>query len=285
MKKLVTSFTASVLALAAFPFVAPTSFTASATSTDPNIYVDIVVESPGVYRADIILENAPAFNNGSFHVNLGTSWNSVKRPNGNVDFYSNTTLHENMSTLLYIPITYTTDNQVVVSFADTDGHANYNCNGLLASFYIEKTADYDEDNDEINVENVYSSSAVFDRIRRWSLNQYEDIFPTVMNTSITMLDATEYLRGDVDDDLCIDTSDASMILAAVGNSTYSVNSLKYTYTSMFPNARCAAAMDANEDGFINSDDADAIMDYYVAVLNNETPPNNVGQVDVFEIYS
>lgn len=284
MKKLVTSFTASVLALAAFPFVAPASFTASATSTDPNIYVDIVVESPGVYRADIILENAPAFNNGSFHVNLGTSWNSVKRPNGKVDFYSNTTLHENMGTLLYTPITYTTDNQVVVSFSDI-GSNNYNCNGLLASFYIEKTANYDENDDEINVENVYSAPYLYDKLIRISPSGPEDLLPSVMSTSYTMLDATEYLRGDVDDDLAIDTSDASMILAAVGNSTYSVNSLKYTYTTMFPNARCAAAMDANEDGFINSDDAYAILDYYEAVLNNETPPNNVGQVDVFEIYS
>ena len=286
MKRIVSSLAASLLALTTVSAVAPMNFDASATSTDPNMYVNIVALSDGRYRADVMLENAPSFNNGGIHIILGSSWEASTHVVGNhevIDKNTDSTLHEN-SNLTSYHFNNTDDIKSVSVVFGCDNSYNHDYNGRFISFYIKKTNNYDEDNNTINLEPAGSSIPS-------TLNQNlasggsVNLYPTVMNTSEIMLDATEYLRGDVSNDLTIDSSDASLIYAAVGNNTYSVDSLKYTYTSMFPNAKCVAVMDANEDGFINADDGGVILDYYADILNGCTPTSNVGQIDVYEIYS
>ena len=43
--------------------------------TDPRIYVDIVYESGGTIRADLLVENMPNLTTGAFYINVGACWN------------------------------------------------------------------------------------------------------------------------------------------------------------------------------------------------------------------
>lgn len=285
MKKILSFAMASLLSLSALSFADVKCLEAKADSIYGNMYIDVVALPDGSYRADVMVENAPSFYAGGFHVDLGTSWKAATQIVGGDEkvIFNSDCILSDYDFGTYNSYLSESGNSVFIAF----GGVNYNIdsNGRFASFYIEKTAAYDEDDNVINPEYRYYGPNQHDAIYSYlNTSSYTDIGPTLVNSSDFMLSATEYLRGDVDNDSTIDSADASQLVSAVGNNSYSVESIKYTFTQMFPNAKCAAVMDADENGIINRDDADAIFDYYVAIMNDETPDNNVGQIGVFEIY-
>ena len=55
----------------------------------------------------------------------------------------------------------------------------------------------------------------------------------------------------------------------------------YNVYRWFPNARCADAADANQDGYISTIDSTEILNYYACYLSGVTYTGTVGRTKYF----
>ncbi len=245
-------------------------------SNDPRIYVDIHYQDDGQIRADVMFENLPELCAGGFHIKVGDSWKlkyneRTKKPDCNTrGCYS-----EGLASLSVEGI----PNYGLFVCFSTDSYYGYDFNGSFCSIYLEKAENFDPDNAAINIEYL-GNGVIEDRL----VHNGKDIVSYNPEESPTMLGAYEYKVGDVNSDGYVDAVDCSMIWAATKNGAYYVNNIKHTYKSIFPNAKCAAAPDANQDGWISYGDGELIMQYYADMSTGNVNNTNVGKIDIFELF-
>lgn len=93
-----------------------------------------------------------------------------------------------------------------------------------------------------------------------------------------------YMLGDVNNDYVVDTSDTYYILEAMGShgladgSRVSVTYVQDHLSDWFPNAACAKAADADEDGYISFDDARDVLTYCGRVGAGYDGYKNIGNL-------
>lgn len=245
---------------------------------EPKIYVDLHYEDDGDIRADVMLENVPTFFVGSFHIDLGDSWMTTTDNKGREFTTIGCTGFGG-----HASVDISSKHWATVFISSTDME-NKDYNGKLVSFYVAKSENFDPDNNAINivymsgenfVDNLYHSEADY---------SYTNLLPQTLETTPTMLGAYEYKVGDVNSDGYVDAVDCSMVWAATKNGAYDVDYIKNTYKSIFPKAKCAAAPDANQDGFISYADGDLMMQYYADMATGKENNTNVGKIDIFELF-
>lgn len=272
LKKLLAPLMAVSLVAGAMP-VANVS-----AESKPKIYVDLTYEEDGDIRADIMLENTPNISEGSFHVEFGDGWKLKKRSDGRLYATNNTCDSHDCIGVVSMPYD---DNDVFVTFSSID-IAGFDLNGSLYSIYLEKSENFNPNNATANV--VFQSSSVTNDML--SLNG-KCVLGSNNNHSPVMLEAHEYIVGDVNNDGMVNAVDSTCIFTALKNkdNSYNVNDIKYTYKSLFPDALCAAAPDANSDGTIEHNDAMLIMQYYADLSTGHENNSGVGRRDIYEIFN
>lgn len=246
-------------------------------SNDPKIYVDLHYEDDGDIRADVMLENVPTFFTGSFHIDLSDSWtlttDSRGRPfaTAGCTGQGHTSVHE------------AGEHGAFVFITSTDME-NIDYNGKLVSFYVAKSENFDPDNNGINVVYLSGENFVDNLYHSENNGNYVNLLPQTLENNPTMLGAYEYKVGDVNSDGYVDAVDCSMVWSATKDRAYYVNDIKNTYKSIFPKAKCAAAPDANQDGWINYSDGDDILQYYADMSTENVNNTNIGKIDIFELF-
>lgn len=234
-------------------------------STSPRVYVDFVYEDDGDIRADIICENMPNIYAASFRVDFGSGWTvepSVNHPeSGYVRYYSD---------FYMSPPSFLDSDTVLVIFAP--GYAP-NINGVFLSIYVDRAAGNNPLNSYANIsfggsDGFYTQSS------------------TVNTTLPTMNSSYEYMIGDTNGNNIFNAVDASNVLWFVNHyGSKSVYQVQNNLSTYFPNAVCAAAADANEDGYITNTDADVILDAYAKEAANHPITSNVGKYAIDEIFN
>lgn len=98
---------------------------------------------------------------------------------------------------------------------------------------------------------------------------------------------TAYMLGDVDGDFKISMYDAYTVLTALDNhglaqgSRVSVSYVQSHLSDWFPNAVCAKAADADQDGYISYDDAQDILQCYSNNAAGLDGYKNIGNLYVY----
>ncbi|MDE5771137.1 MAG: hypothetical protein K2I06_05840 [Ruminococcus sp.] len=265
----IKKFLAPLLAVPMIAGAMPISNVSAAN--DPRIYVDIHYEDDGDIRADVMFDNLPTLTAGGFHIKIGDSWKLTYDMFGEPDCYFN---RYASGVVENIP-----NYGIFVCFSTTKiGGRDFN--GTFCSFYLEKSENFDPDNAAINIEYLNGPNSQDCLVH----NNVENILHYALETSPTMLGAYEYKVGDVNSDGYVDAVDCSMVWAATQNGAYYVNDIKHTYKSIFPKAKCAAAPDANQDGWISEGDGDLMLQYYADMSANRENYTNVGKIDIFELF-
>lgn len=251
----------------------------NALATSPRIYVDIVYEDANTPRADIYFENMPTLRAGGFHIALGDGWEAVTSIiNGEevVEFS-----RENATIPSFCLARWSEDyNAVFITFSGNT--YNYDVNGKFVSIYIQKTANYTSQNATANL-------LVLDGDGLWHYpdNGTEvDCLEEFAESNPIMLRADEYMIGDATGNHVIDARDASEILSGI-NSTglLSVHEIRNSYKNIFVNAESPAAPDADQNGYINSSDANAVLSYYAGSATGGTYEGSIGSISVYETYN
>lgn len=246
-------------------------------SNDPKIYVDLHYEDDGDIRADVMLENVPTFFTGCFHINLSDSWTYTTDNRGRkftvagCTGQGHTSVHESA------------EHWETIFITSTDME-NIDYNGKLVSFYVTKSENFDPDNNGINVVYLSGENFVDNLYHSENNGNYVNLLPQTLENNPTMLGAYEYKVGDVNSDGYVDAVDCSMVWSATKDRAYYVNDIKNTYKSIFPKAKCAAAPDANQDGWINYSDGDDILQYYADMSTENVNNTNIGKIDIFELF-
>ncbi|MDE6501645.1 MAG: hypothetical protein K2L10_06140 [Ruminococcus sp.] len=257
----------------------------------PKIYVDLTYEDDGDIRADVIIENMPTLCSGAFHIDLGDSWVMTKDNEGFYDSYDDSNLGKTgMQKAFALDETKSKKDGIHGAFIvfTTFDMSNYDFNGKLFSLYVAKSQNFNPDDAGINI--VYNSAGeyVFDYLHHIDDNNKKvDLSNNVHKTSPIMLEAHEYIVGDVNNDGMVNAVDSTCIFTALKNkdNSYNVNDIKYTYKSLFPDALCAAAPDANRDGTIEHSDGMLIMQYYADMATGHENHSGVGRRDIYEIFN
>lgn len=272
-------------------FIAPlmaASFVASAmplidvsAASDPRVYVDLTYEDGNDnVRADIMFENMPNVRSGGFHIEVGDGWNLVMKGTSQAKTSDTgcTAGEEQISTTSR---TYG-DNDFFITFSgETSGH---DLNGRFLSFYLVKNENFNSNNSEVNVVFKTVNSNAYDYIR--GKNEY--VITSETDHSPAMLEAREYIVGDVNNDGYVNAMDASDVLSAVksnNNKPLIVKDIERTYKSMFPDAVCPASPDASQDGMISRLDVDVILDYYMDMSTDGVNNSRVGKLDFYEFFN
>lgn len=266
---------------------------ASVSAEDnPKIYVDLTYEEDGDIRADVMMENMPEIYSGAFHIDLGDSWiMSVNDEGDNTDYSLDGSIKKNYSQFAFEEDgTKLKDDGIHGAFFVFVAPYYKNCdyNGKLFSFYVAKSENFDPDNAGINIVYTSSGNSVFDYIYHIDNNNNRiDLSPNVHETSPVMLGAYEYIVGDVNNDGMVNAVDSTCIFTALKNkdNSYNVNDIKYTYKSLFPDALCAAAPDADSNGTIEHSDAMLIMQYYADLSTSHENNSGVGRRDIYELFN
>ena len=239
--------------------------------SDPRIYVDIVYENGGTIRADVIVENMPRLTVGAFYINVGSGWNilpsELEETRGLIVETGDKLSMSNF-------VCENNGNGRFLAFFNTYNNG-LNYNGRLGYFQIERTSINNPMNSTFNC-TFGESGNLFGVNGESIINQ---------TNNPVMLSSYEYLIGDADGNGLIDARDSSKILAETSSSTsYNVYNIRNTYTSIFPDAVCAAAPDGNVDGTIDSNDANVVLQAYVSMSVGNTPSSNVGQIAIYEVF-
>lgn len=269
-RKFAAAVMASALSMCCIPAIGASA--APPPSTDPRIYVELTEDDIGI-RADVIMENVPDFKNCMIGINLGKSWNCVSLSASNIDNFHQV-------------IDNDTGNHYVVMAIVNPDLPDQNHNGLLSSFYIEKTELFDLSDSGLNLYNNNEKYAFLLSIKKADgTNIYEDVY----YGSPRMLEADEFMYGDVTGDGYISGSDATWALSAVKEhgGRIKVTDLYKNYTDDIKDMKAAYAADVNKDGYIDETDANIILHTYTELLSgkgfNEID-GIVGDIDVYEVY-
>lgn len=268
-KKLLASLMATTI-------VAGSMSAINSMAASPRIYVDIVRVNSTTYRADVIFENMPALYSSSFYVEVGSGWRINKTGSKTAQWsVENCTITQSAMYTHSMP----DDSDNLISFiTGADNLAGYDYNGKFVSFYLTKTNDYNTQNAVINIdmENGYLCGNNSEGERIDYTNNLDDSI---------MLEVDQYIIGDADGSGSVNSLDASDVLTVASNSTLIVDTIAPFHTNYFPDALCAAAPDADQNGYINKADANEIMNYYSAVAVGNSYSGKVGKIDVYETFA
>lgn len=264
-------FLAPLLAAAITASAMPVS---SVSAVGPRVFVDITYEDNEKVRADIIFDNIEPASCGGFHIYIGDGWDFVL-DDGDIAGTSNGCKSKSVTL-------HTQKNGEKGFFITFHGSANYNLNGRFYSFYLEKNENFNSKNADVNVVFQAESQYIYDLIGTY---QGTEFISAKTDTAPPMLEAQEYIIGDANNDGRVNAIDASWIrMATTNNKSYTVDTIKYTYKSIFPEANCAAAPDADLDGHINFIDADKISEYYADMSTDEQNNSDIGKREFYEIF-
>jgi hypothetical protein len=239
--------------------------------SNPRIYVDIVYQNNGTIRADVIFENMPDLTSGGFYINVGDGWNILP------------TYHGAEEGLRWSEGDTVSNGQWAISINGTGRFIAFTCtnpnaydyNGRFCYFLIERT----------NINNPMNSTFNCTLGSSGYLNTSDNVYIGSLPNNPVMLSSYEYVIGDANGDGYIDARDATEIATVTsGCMMYNVYSIRSTYTSLFPDAVCAAAPDGDESGVIDSNDATVVLQAYAAMMVGNTPTSNVGQIAIYEVF-
>ncbi|MDE6848235.1 MAG: hypothetical protein K2J44_02675 [Ruminococcus sp.] len=245
-------------------------------SNDPRIYVDIHYEDDGDIRADVMFDNLPELTAGGFHIKIGDGWKLKYRRTGKPDCTTHGCYSDGLASITAVEV----QNYGLFVCFSTDTGDGYDFNGSFCSIYLEKTDNFSPDNAAINIECINGPNTQDCLV----VHNKQNIITYALETTPTMHGAYEYKVGDVNSDGYVDAVDCSMVWSATKNGAYYVDDIKNTYKSIFPKAKCAAAPDANQDGWINYTDGDAILQYYADMSSENVNSTNIGKIDIFELF-
>ncbi|MCM1313925.1 MAG: hypothetical protein NC205_01775 [Prevotella sp.] len=276
LKKVLAPLMAVSLMVSAMPIA-----NVSAASNDPRVYVNITYDDNGTARADIMFENIPAIANGGFHLDVGDGWdlkmdNTFNPPEIEFETKGCTAGKIHCTPL----IVKDGDNDVFITFSTSK---NYDLNGRFLSIYLEKNANFTPSNAKINV--VFRSTE--DASDSIATVKGDPVINSVTDRSPAMNQVCEYKIGDVNNDGYVDAIDSSLILSALeknNNRSFSVESIKNNFKTIFPDAICPAAPDANQDDSIGLSDSNIIMKYYTHMSTNSEDTSRVGKIDFYEFF-
>lgn len=274
IKKMLTGILASSVVLSSVSAI-------GAMATSPHIYVDISYESNGIYRADIMFNNVPDVKVLGFHLDIGTGWTVITDDVPSTDGIElDLTRQGTTSEEGCLECRADYSNYVNGAFVTLINDTNFNYNGKFLSLYFRKSSSYSSSNSYANVEFISG-----DLLSQYDSRGNETSFVSTVDDT-QMLRAEQYVTGDSTGNGYVDARDASKILNVVNTSSISVLSIKNTYqnSNLFPDAKSAAAPDADQNGFINRTDSNAIMDYYSAISVGQTYTGNIGKIDVYEVF-
>lgn len=246
-----------------------TSFSAYAAEAAPRVYVDLNYVDENTARADVIFENFDEITFWAFKIDVGDYWDIVIKE----DEYILYTPGEMINNCV-LACLERQENIVSVGYL---GIEDKDLNGVVFSFYLTKSGN---ESGSKNVSYLYTEKNKFQSIEEVYGKYYVD-------TTYHMLDAYEYLVGDVDGNGFISPVDATAILTNYNqNGALNVHDIRTNYKEFFANATCAASADANQDGIINADDANCINEAYVLLSMGITDYDSMaGKYDYFEIYN
>lgn len=283
-RKIVVAVMASALALCFVPTLGASA--APPPSTEPRIYVELTEDDKGI-RADVIMENVPDFRNGYLFFDLGTSWECSE-----IDFKYINPEYEHALVLPYCKeifiwqthIYETGRNYVNLQINHHVPADEYDHNGVVAYFYINKTDQYNTSNSAINI--IYdfksSKSVIY-------TSDENNIFEDIYYSSPRMLEADEFMYGDVTGDGYISGSDATWALSVCRKhgGRVKVTDFYNNYTDDIKDMKAAYAADVNKDGYIDETDATIILHTYTELRSNKNfdeIDGIVGDIDVYEVY-
>lgn len=260
--------------LMAATIVAGSMSAINSLAASPKIYVDIVRVNSTTYRADIVFENVPAISSSGFHIQFGEGWNIVSGNSGKPDYAFNVDLlianHIDLSNIGF----WNDGSGIFVTFAND---AVYQYDGVIASVNLTRASGYTPESSTAELEYVDGD-----------VLSYKDgpnyIFDAIEESPV-MLKSNQYIIGDADGSGSVNSLDASEVLTAVPSSSLLVDTIAPFHTNYFPDAICAAAPDADQNGYINKTDANEILNYYSAVAVGNSYSGKVGKIDVYETFA
>ncbi|MCM1008638.1 MAG: dockerin type I repeat-containing protein [Ruminococcus flavefaciens] len=263
---------AAVVTLAAVPTIHMSS--AQAADYAPKMYLDFTVESDGDIRADVVIENMPAFATCGFHVVLDEGLRFAKSSEGEDmegmadGMYGYKIIDDNIATCTYM------------QSHDED------LNGHFVAFYVERT----EVNNPFNSTGkiLFRTVPISDMVSTMDDGYiYNPSQGTGSINTPEMLESNEYLVGDVSGNGVVDGIDATRVLRAceLSGGDIKIKDINGNFTNEIPDLRSAYAADVNNDGFISQADADLLLRYYTIIISNMSYDGNIGKVDIYEIYN
>lgn len=275
MAKKVKGFIAVALAMIFSLRVIPV-IGASAALNEPRMYVDFVYEEDGSIRGDIIFENVPDLSLCAFYLDIGDGWNILPaiRKDPDTGAIKGVVEHGITKDLTreanLFEVEFNGNGRFIVFSFIHD--LAYDMNGRIAYFYVEKTDKYTSENATANI----SLASMINNAtgESWGIDFKNPV----------MLSTHEYVIGDVDNDGVVTALDATLILTVTQNQTFSVYEIRNSFRNYFPNAKCAASADIDQNGIIDEDDAYAAMDAYMAAMVGREPNSNAGKLDIFELF-
>lgn len=275
-KKLIASVMASALVLCSVPAVGASA--APPPSTEPRIYIELTEDDKGI-RADVIMENVPDFRNAVIGFNLGKSWQCITEK----EDVSVTLPSKEGNELRQVTIPKTNKRYVLLAVSDNQA-TEQDYNGVVDSFYIKKTESFDLSDSGLT---LYHGT-----FAEWMVIYKSDgtsMFDDVYFSSPRMLEADEFMYGDVTGDGYISGSDATWALSVCGSNGERVKVTDFykNYTDTIKDMKAAYAADVNKDGYIDETDANIILFTYTELLsgkNFDEIDGIVGDIEVYEVY-
>lgn len=263
---------AAAVTLAAVPTIHMSS--AQAADDAPKMYLDFTVESDGDIRAEVVIENMPAFATCGFHVVLDEGLRFAKSSEGEDmegmadGMYGYKIIDDNIATCTYM------------QSRDED------LNGHFVAFYVERT----EINNPFNSTGkiLFRTVPISDMVSTMDDGYiYNPSQGTGSMNTPEMLESNEYLVGDVSGNGVVDGIDATRVLRAceLSGGDIKIKDINGNFTKEIPDLRSAYAADVNNDGFISQADADLLLRYYTIIISNMSYDGNIGKVDIYEIYN
>lgn len=249
--------TSSVTSMTAFADVSPVpgssflyDFTASVVTKQMTVMNKQV--NPGDVEITLQITNNPGIQTCTFNMYYGEGYEFISLDESNNGFKNTYPVaNEKDNCLVYVGLSEKTD---------IFGNDALNYNNFCVKFYFRATDIITKDNANFSI----------------GLTQY--VFPLENKESDGLSLVTDvtisnpYMIGDFNNDGYITMGDASSIdsLGAKANaflhdtSVEVINDNLFTeqWRKWFPKLRCAEVADADENGFVNNDDTQEVVDYY-----------------------
>ena len=279
LKRIISVFSAMLLSV--------TSVTAISAFADNTVqmYTDFTYVSSTRVKVNVWLKNCPAVFAGGYHVELGNGLEFCTLLNDPERLQIVKTGTNSTYIMWDSMIDSTMTNGAFLGFA-TYGNEPIDPSIPLVSFYADIVG-----TDDITATIVARSNGNYvDQIcyqnPEGNITDSTTFELTIIDKPV-MIESTDYLVGDVNNDGYINAIDASSILVAMNNNynvPISVHSIDSHFNLFFPNAKTKESPDANKDELITRSDANEIMDYYSAMSSNQSYSGYVGQIDYYETY-
>jgi len=226
----------------------------------PIAYAKLAYVDGNRVRVDLYLDNIPSFTSGGFHVELGSGFDVAYDPDFPTLVWREDTGTYNQYLHSIIVDNDPTTNGVFVYFAFSHSYPMI-LDAPLVSFYVYKNSSSTNTNSTASIvfkETNYSSDCISDALASPPFIYYgADIYQPAMSKSV------DYVLGDIDGNSAVNSADVTFLNSALSVPPYSytISSIIDTFTTYFPYAKDAYALDPNLNGTVSNSDAVAINQY------------------------